>query len=183
MTGTPATRVLILAFAVAALAACSHSRVVQRDYDPPSRYDPPRNARPASRAVSEPVPRNGVHVVRRGETLYGISFRYGLRYQDVAAWNGIGDPYIIEIGQRLALLTTSDLKSRRQHLDALARHLDAVSPQSVLHRGYTITTRKKDGKVVRSAKDAKVGERLHTQFADGTVESVVEDQKQLPLFE
>jgi lipoprotein NlpD len=103
MTGTPATRVLILATAVAALAACSHSRVVQRDYDPPPRYDAPRNARPASRAVSEPVPRNGAHVVRRGETLYGISFRYGLRYQDVAAWNGIGDPYIIEIGQRLRL--------------------------------------------------------------------------------
>ena len=104
MTGMPATRVLILAIAVAALGGCSHSRVVQRDYDTsPSRHDNPRPARAASRAVSEPVPRNGMHVVRRGETLYGISFRYGLRYQDVAAWNGIGDPYIIEIGQRLRL--------------------------------------------------------------------------------
>jgi lipoprotein NlpD len=33
----------------------------------------------------------------------GISFRYGLRYQDVAAWNGIADPYLIEVGQRLRL--------------------------------------------------------------------------------
>lgn len=107
MTRTPVPRALsrlaAVSLAALVLGACTHSRVVQRDYDPPSRYDAPRSARPASRAVSEPVPRNGVHVVRRGETLYGISFRYGLRYQDVAAWNGIGDPFIIEVGQRLRL--------------------------------------------------------------------------------
>jgi exodeoxyribonuclease VII large subunit len=90
---------------------------------------------------------------------------------------------INQIGQQLHRLTAIDLKSRHQRLDALERHLHAISPQSVLHRGYTITTRKKDGRVVRSSTDVKVGERLRTQFADGTVESTVEDQKQLPLFE
>lgn len=91
--------------------------------------------------------------------------------------------HLTEAGQRLRFLMAAELKTRRQRIDAIQRHLDAVSPQSVLQRGYTITTRKKDGKVVKSAADAKVGERLHTQFADGTIESIVEDQKQLPLFE
>jgi len=82
--------------AVLLLGACTHARVVQRE---PGAH-PPRESAPPRPAVS-PIPRDGVHVVQRGETLYGISFRYGLRYQDVAAWNGIPDPYLIAVGQRL----------------------------------------------------------------------------------
>ena len=94
-------RVLFLA-AVSALllGACTHARVVQRE--PGAR--PVVKSRPApARPAIAPLPRDGVHVVSRGETLYGISFRYGLRFQDVAAWNGIADPYLIEVGQRLRL--------------------------------------------------------------------------------
>jgi exodeoxyribonuclease VII large subunit len=88
-----------------------------------------------------------------------------------------------EISSRLKLTITHDLRQRAQRLDLLQRHLEAVSPRSVLNRGYTITTRKKDGRILRSEKDARVGERVVTQFADGTIESTVEDQRQLPLFE
>jgi len=48
------------------------------------------------------IPDEG-HVVRRGETLYSISMRYGLDYHDVARWNGIGRDYLIQPGQRLRL--------------------------------------------------------------------------------
>lgn len=88
------------AFALAAtlvLGACTHARVVQRE---PGAY----RATPAPpRPAVSPLPRGGVHVVQKGETLYGISFRYGLNYTDVARWNGIADPYLIAIGQRLRL--------------------------------------------------------------------------------
>lgn len=97
-------RLLLLAVG-ALLGACSHSRIVHRDY--PERDNVRSNSRPApavrARDAGEAIPRNAIHVVRAGETLYGISFRYGLRYQDVAAWNGISDPYVIEVGQRLTL--------------------------------------------------------------------------------
>ncbi len=98
-------RLLLPMLALCVLTACStHSRVVRRDYDEP-RSNPTRanRAAPISRAASAPIPAGAVHTVRAGETLYGISFGYGLRYQDVAAWNGISDPYTIEIGQRLRL--------------------------------------------------------------------------------
>jgi exodeoxyribonuclease VII large subunit len=88
-----------------------------------------------------------------------------------------------DLSRRLSLATSHHLKTREQRIASLQRHLDAISPQSVLKRGYTITTRKKDGAIIRSSKDPRVGERILTQFADGTVESIVEDQKQLPLFE
>jgi lipoprotein NlpD len=84
--------------AVLLLGACTHARVVQREPGA-YRHEPPPPPRPAI----SPLPRNGIHVVQRGETLYGISFRYGLRYQDVAALNGIGDSYLIAVGQRLRL--------------------------------------------------------------------------------
>jgi lipoprotein NlpD len=42
-------------------------------------------------------------VVQRGDTLYGIAFRNGLDFRDMAAWNGIGPPYTIYPGQRLRL--------------------------------------------------------------------------------
>lgn len=45
----------------------------------------------------------GQYRVQRGDTLYSISFSYGLDYRDVAAWNDIGPPYRIYPGQRLRL--------------------------------------------------------------------------------
>jgi exodeoxyribonuclease VII large subunit len=68
-------------------------------------------------------------------------------------------------------------------LDALARQLEAVSPQAVLRRGYTITSRKKDGIPLKSAANLKPGDKIVTRFADGQTESVVEDTNQMSLFE
>lgn len=46
-------------------------------------------------------PRNGIHVVRPGESLFGIAFRYGYDYQEVAKLNRIPAPYLIQTGQKL----------------------------------------------------------------------------------
>ena len=44
--------------------------------------------------------------MERGDTLYRIAWRHGLDYKEIAAANGIGPPYLIIPGQRLALPTT-----------------------------------------------------------------------------
>jgi lipoprotein NlpD len=41
------------------------------------------------------------HQVKRDETLYSISFRYGQDFRDVARWNGIEPPYNVKEGQLL----------------------------------------------------------------------------------
>jgi exodeoxyribonuclease VII large subunit len=61
--------------------------------------------------------------------------------------------------------------------------LTALSPQAVLKRGYTITTRARDGEIVRSASQLATGDRIVTRFHDGQVKAVVEDGKQMRLFE
>lgn len=78
--------------AVALLAGCGHSRVVKRE-----------GARSTPERATQAVPRGGEYVVKRGDTLYGIAFRHGLDYREVAALNRIGPPYTIYPGQRLAL--------------------------------------------------------------------------------
>lgn len=44
------------------------------------------------------------HTVRSGDTLYSIAWRYGYDYREMAAWNRIGYPYRIYVGQRLLII-------------------------------------------------------------------------------
>jgi exodeoxyribonuclease VII large subunit len=73
-----------------------------------------------------------------------------------------------------------------ESLSAVARALEAVNPQAVLRRGYTLTYSKREGKLLRSAAEIRPGEKLLTKFSDGHVESTAkgqwEDRDQLSLF-
>jgi len=53
------------------------------------------------------------YVVRSGDTLYSIGWRYGLDYRDIARWNGIGRDYRIDVGQRLSLRGPAGKSSSR----------------------------------------------------------------------
>jgi exodeoxyribonuclease VII large subunit len=90
---------------------------------------------------------------------------------------------VASLDERLHRGTIQLCRSHHQQVDALARHLVAVSPEQVLKRGYSITTRKRDGAIVRKPEDAKAGDRIVTRVDGGTVESVVEDGKQPRLFD
>ncbi len=45
----------------------------------------------------------GRHVVKPGETLYGIAWRYGRDYRELGSANGIGPPWHLQAGQVLRL--------------------------------------------------------------------------------
>jgi len=45
----------------------------------------------------------GTYVVRKGDSLYSIAFRYGLDYKSLARINGVRPPYTIYAGQSLRL--------------------------------------------------------------------------------
>lgn len=44
------------------------------------------------------------YVVQKGDTMYSIAFNYGYDYHELAEMNGIKDPTLISIGQKLRLL-------------------------------------------------------------------------------
>lgn len=61
-------------------------------------------------AWREPVASGATHRVVRGDTLYSIAFQHNLSYQELAAWNGIGPPYLIRVGETLRLYPGSSEK-------------------------------------------------------------------------
>lgn len=85
--------------------------------------------------------------------------------------------------QELTRATRATIQRLTTRLDATERTLDALSPQQVLKRGYSMTLLKKGGKLVRSAMDARPGDAIITRLADGSIESIVQDQQQGRLFE
>lgn len=92
---TKATRALVLSVAVmTGLAAC-HSTVVRQT-----------GSSSGGRVVSQPKYGQTVRV-QRGDTLYGLAFRNGIDFRDLAAWNGIASPYTIYPGQSLRLYPSS----------------------------------------------------------------------------
>ncbi len=60
---------------------------------------PPPPARPAGGGAGEAIE----VVVRSGDTLSEIAERHGLRYTQVASWNGLSRPYRLRVGQKLTL--------------------------------------------------------------------------------
>jgi exodeoxyribonuclease VII large subunit len=87
------------------------------------------------------------------------------------------------IADRLKRATDANVRRRGEHVDSLLAQLQALSPERVLKRGYSVTRAKKTGAIIRDSGQLKEGERIITRFHDGEVESVVEDGKQQKLFE
>jgi exodeoxyribonuclease VII large subunit len=68
----------------------------------------------------------------------------------------------------------------RQFKDRLGRgaaRLDALSPLAVLERGYSITHRLSDLRVVKSAAALELGERVRVTFAEGKALCRVEEKE------
>lgn len=65
------------------------------------------------------------------------------------------------------------LQQEDRTLAGLVGRLDALSPLAVLARGYSVTRRQSDGKVVTRAAGLKAGDVIETLLAEGQVESTV----------
>ena len=84
-----------MALALLAMAGCNTPAIYQDDaYNPPVYW--------------------GRHVVKPGETLYSIAWRYGRDYRELGNANGIAPPYHIKAGQVLRLDLRGTATSSRQ---------------------------------------------------------------------
>lgn len=72
------------------------------------------------------------------------------------------------IQQRIQQQIRYRLQSQHQLLNALAQQLEALSPQHILDKGFSVTL--KDGSVVTKSAQIQQGDRLVIQLAEGTVE-------------
>ena len=75
------------------------------------------------------------------------------------------------------------LAQRRQSLTAQTALLEAVSPQQILERGFSVVKNTR-GQVIRNADVLKQGQKLHITFADGETDvRVTKEQAQRELFD
>ena len=87
---------------------------------------------------------NGSYVVRRGDTLYAIAWRYGRDYRELARANGIRWPYTIFKGQRISLskqapakkwTPTVTTKQTQKDTKPQAKVVIQPKPQPVMTKG------------------------------------------------
>jgi exodeoxyribonuclease VII large subunit len=65
--------------------------------------------------------------------------------------------------------------SIKAEIDQLTGRLKALDPQSVMERGYSITSRLRDGTVVKCSMDVQEKEAIRIRFAQGSVLGEVEE--------
>ena len=114
--------------AAVALASCTYS------YETPgggTRVGAADEIVPVTAAAVAPLPAGNtgaaaVHVVRKADTVYSVSRRYGLPLDALVAANGLKPPYRLAIGQRLALPTQND-PAQNHHVVAKGDTVYSVS--------------------------------------------------------
>ena len=77
-----------------------------------------------------------------------------------------------DLSQSLTFLISQITKEKKSSLLGLSSTLDAVSPLAVLNRGYSILTTK-EGKVVTTDKEVKVGDELIAKLKEGEIRTEV----------
>ncbi len=91
-------RLTVAAFAAALLAGCA-SPYQAPVADRGATRTPP--AKPAATVSPEEKPES--YTVKRGDTLYSIALDNGLDYRELATWNSLADPALIQVGQVLRM--------------------------------------------------------------------------------
>ena len=105
---------LVISLLLASFAACeSNPPAPVIDRTPDSRPKPAISKPIDNKAPDNKLPDNKVtgakdwrpdsHIVKKGDTLFGIGLEYGVDYKEIASANNIAPPYPINIGQKLDL--------------------------------------------------------------------------------
>ena len=111
-------------------------------------------------------------IVLHSERVSGFQKSYGLR---------MPGERLREYRQRLddltrGLETAADLRIRELRLKSASvrEKLAALNPEAVLLRGYSITTRARDGLIVTRSEELQAADKMHIRFASGSVRGIVE---------
>jgi exodeoxyribonuclease VII large subunit len=105
-------------------------------------------------------------------------------WERIARHQAFRRPYqrIFDLSRRLDELEARSKRALRQRmtlarrqLETFSARLDSLNPLAVLNRGYSITERTSDGRLIRSATELQPGEEIRTRFAQGRAISRVEE--------
>ena len=105
-------RLAALCVLLALVAACANKVAAPIAQKSP----PPRNPATVHRYGAEQLPHSATvpaqYVVRAGDTLHSIAWRYRLDYRQLARWNQLANPNLIFVGQKLRLSAPAPAPAR-----------------------------------------------------------------------
>ncbi|OUR88352.1 hypothetical protein A9Q92_02910, partial [Methylophaga sp. 42_8_T64] len=96
---------IVLILLVLALTACGGGQAVA----PVGTYKKP--IKTSTKAVTAPA----IYTVKRGDTLFSISWRYGYDHKSLAKINDIKSPYTIYVGQKLRFKSTKSAVTKKKY--------------------------------------------------------------------
>jgi exodeoxyribonuclease VII large subunit len=79
-----------------------------------------------------------------------------------------------ELASRASRAVRQCVRHARRHVNETSARLDSLSPLAVLGRGYSLTYRSADGRILRDAAELTPGETMVTRFGIGRATSRVE---------
>jgi exodeoxyribonuclease VII large subunit len=85
--------------------------------------------------------------------------------------------YLDDLAARARRAVAGRLETARGQVDAKALQLDSLSPLAVLGRGYSLSLRLDDGRLVRSVRQVTPGDKLLTRVTDGEIVSQIEQAR------
>jgi len=112
-----------------------------------------------------------------GERLKGASRRLALASPARTAERRVAA--LVDLRRRLRSTVVSRLRFANASLEACTMRLEALSPRSVLARGFAHVSRTADGSTVRSAEDVASGDGIRVQVHSGEFGAVVAGQGRL----
>jgi exodeoxyribonuclease VII large subunit len=82
-----------------------------------------------------------------------------------------------EVSRLLRIQMSHRLGILKDRLGNISAHIDTLSPLKILGRGYSLTIRQKDGKLLTNSKQVSSGECIITKLANGEIISRVIEKK------
>ncbi len=80
-----------------------------------------------------------------------------------------------DLSRRAARALAQRLALESAHLAGTGSRLESLSPLAVLRRGYAVVTRKEDGKIIETARQAPAGSDLRVRLSEGALNVRVQE--------
>lgn len=113
---------------------------------------------------------NGVERRLQDNVLLLNSYRTQLIFL-MKGWSKEQSNILMTLSSQLKKMVPQKLKNEKSELEMIERHLNLISPDNILKKGYTLTI--KNGKVLKTTSAVKVGDVITTRFADGEIDSII----------
>lgn len=113
---------------------------------------------------------NGVERRLQDNVLLLNSYRTQLIFL-MKGWSKEQSNILMTFSSQLKKIIPQKLKNGKSELEMIERHLNLISPDNILKKGYTLTI--KNGEVLKTTSAVKVGDVITTRFADGEIDSII----------